>query len=273
MLRHRFRTGTQLWLARPRVRKGLFLGGWCQRDPRSDRGAARTTCLVVRCLTPLRFKGWAYMAQMKKSILVADLHPVVAEGVRTILGATDDLEFAGAVSSLVSARELLGYGFRDVLLLDKDFGHQAVTTFLGEVRGAWSNLMVVVWGSSMSNLEAARLLQAGANGLLSKSASIEDLVVCLRTVGPGAAYVPRDMFQGSTLKAIPRTLLTKREQEVVERVMGGASNSEIAKQLAIAPGTVKVFLRHIYEKTGIRGRHALALAGLQDRARHFTADC
>ena len=62
-----------------------------------------------------------------------------------------------------------------------------------------------------------------------------------------------------------RSGLTPREDEVFRLVEQGMTNLEIARELGIQPGTVKIHLRHLYEKTGIRGRFQLALSGLQNK--------
>jgi len=63
----------------------------------------------------------------------------------------------------------------------------------------------------------------------------------------------------------PRSELTAREQQVLELVEQGFKNKEIALDLGIRPGTVKIHLKHIFEKTGVRGRYGLALNGLKER--------
>ena len=63
----------------------------------------------------------------------------------------------------------------------------------------------------------------------------------------------------------PRSELTSREQQVLELVEQGFKNKEIATELGIQPGTVKIHLKHIFEKTGVRGRYGLALSGLKER--------
>ena len=63
----------------------------------------------------------------------------------------------------------------------------------------------------------------------------------------------------------PRSELTTREQQVLDLVEQGFKNKEIATELGIRPGTVKIHLKHIFEKTGIRGRYGLALSGLRER--------
>jgi len=62
-----------------------------------------------------------------------------------------------------------------------------------------------------------------------------------------------------------RTDLTAREHQVLELVEQGFKNKEIAVELGIRPGTVKIHLKHIFEKTGVRGRYGLALSGLKEK--------
>jgi DNA-binding NarL/FixJ family response regulator len=63
----------------------------------------------------------------------------------------------------------------------------------------------------------------------------------------------------------PRSELTAREHQVLELVEQGSKNKEIALELGIRPGTVKIHLKHIFEKTGVRGRYGLAINGLKDK--------
>jgi len=62
-----------------------------------------------------------------------------------------------------------------------------------------------------------------------------------------------------------RSELTAREHQVLELVEQGSKNKEIALELGIRPGTVKIHLKHIFEKTGVRGRYGLAISGLKER--------
>jgi DNA-binding NarL/FixJ family response regulator len=75
-----------------------------------------------------------------------------------------------------------------------------------------------------------------------------------------------DMLRETARPVTPeRSPLTFREMQVMELVERGMKNKEIGAQLGIRSGTVKIHLKHIFEKTGIRGRYGLALSGLREK--------
>ena len=129
-----------------------------------------------------------------------------------------------------------------------------------------ANVAVVVWGHSVNEAEALRIVQAGAQGVIRKTAPLLSLLDCLKTVAGGNAWMDDLMFQNAEKpNGSGRSNLTMREQQVAELVEQGLKNKEIARALGICPGTVKIHLKHSFEKTGVRGRYGLALSGLKER--------
>lgn len=208
-----------------------------------------------------------------KRVSVCDTQPVTAEGVRTLLGGSPDLVFAEATDSLAQAMDLVRRTTPDLLMLDKAFGIQAILEWLSDVKAQESAghpaappTAIVIWGVSVTEAEALRFLQAGARGILRKTAGIPVVLACLRTVALGRSWMEDCVFRDSSrADRYPRSELTSREQQVLELVEQGFKNKEIANELGIRPGTVKIHLKHIFEKTGVRGRYGLALSGLKDR--------
>jgi two-component system, NarL family, nitrate/nitrite response regulator NarL len=201
-----------------------------------------------------------------RCIAVCDTQPVTAEGIRTLLGTHPDLEFQESSDSLAGALQLMQQRPPNVLLIDKAFGIQAILDWLNESRLAAPQTAIVVWGVSVTEAEALRFLQAGARGILRKTASVAVVLACLRTVAEGRSWMEDSVFRDSSRSdRYPRSELTAREQQVLELVEQGFKNKEIAQDLGIRPGTVKIHLKHIFEKTGVRGRYGLALSGLKER--------
>lgn len=201
-----------------------------------------------------------------KRVSVCDTQPVTTEGVRTLLAGSPDMLFAETSESLTQAMDLVRRTSPDVLMLDKAFGIQAILEWLTDLKTNDFPTAIVIWGVSVTEAEALRFLQAGARGILRKTASIPVVLACLRTVALGRSWMEDCVFRDSArADRYPRSELTSREQQVLELVEQGYKNKEIALDLGIRPGTVKIHLKHIFEKTGVRGRYGLALNGLKDR--------
>lgn len=202
----------------------------------------------------------------KKTVAACETQPVTAEGLRALLAGSADLEFLARLDSLPAGLELVRQKTPAVLILDKAFGAQSVLECLEALRALGTRTAAVVWGILITEAEALRFVQAGAKGILRKSADPETLLNCLRSVAGGAAWMEQDLFH-PRLRAPrgPGPELTPREQQILELVGLGLKNREIGAELGIRPGTVKVHLKHIFEKTGVRSRFGLALSGLEAR--------
>ena len=205
--------------------------------------------------------------QAKQTIAICDTQPITAEGLRTLVGCSPDLEFLETLNSLEVATEFVRSKSPDIVVLDKGFGMRAVLDWIHDLKLLDAAPILMVWGVSMTEAEALRLLQAGASGIVRKTAELTSLLACLRTVASG-----RTWMEDSRISAIPcspdrhpRSELTPREQQVLQLVEQGFKNKEIAMELGIRPGTVKIHLKHIFEKTGVRGRYGLAISGLKER--------
>lgn len=204
---------------------------------------------------------------LRKHVAVCDTQPITAEGLRTLISASPDLEFEKSLESLSSATKFVHMESADVIILDKGFGMRAILDWIHELKLNEASPAVVVWGVSMTEAEALRLLQAGARGIVRKTAELATLLGCLGSVAAGKTWMEDSVFRESSRQGdgYPRSDLTAREQQVLELVEQGFKNKEIALELGIRPGTVKIHLKHIFEKTGVRGRYGLAISGLRDR--------
>ena len=202
----------------------------------------------------------------KTTVGICDTQPVTSEGLRTLISNGADLECLWAVNSLAAAVELARHRPPSILMIDKAFGAQQVLEWMAQLRGSASPTTFLVWGSPMTEAEALRFLQAGAKGITSKTADLNTLLACLRAVASGSYWMEDAVFRGAQrADRSSRSDLTPREQQVMAQVEQGLKNKEIARELGIRPGTVKIHLKHIFEKTGVRGRYGLALTGLKEK--------
>lgn len=202
----------------------------------------------------------------RKTVAACETQPVTVEGLRAMLGACPELEFAGATDSLEAVDSLMRALNPSLLLMDKALGLPGVLEQAARLRERHPRLSLVVWGVSLTDAEALRLLQAGVKGIVRKTADLQSILTCLRTVAGGSNWMEDCIFRESARNGRqPHSDLTPREQQVMELIEQGLKNKEIARDLGIRPGTVKIHLKHIFEKTGVRGRYGLALSGLKEK--------
>jgi DNA-binding NarL/FixJ family response regulator len=199
--------------------------------------------------------------RMRQDVVVCDTQPVTVEGLRSLLATTQELTFFCAVRSLSEALGAAQAASPAILLLDKAFGARAMLEFLRALGASEPLAAPVVWGVSLTEPEVLRFVQAGARGILRKSSDTKSVLTCLRAVAAGATWMEQSVMEGRRRPGEGQGL-TPRERQVFELAGQGLKNREIARELGIRTGTVKVHLKHIFEKTGTQGRYGLALAAL-----------
>lgn len=205
------------------------------------------------------------------SVFACDPQPIVVEGLRGVLTPTEGFRYSGSVANLGDAAEMIRRVDPDVILIDYSYGMDAIGGMLAELDGARSR-PVILWVMEFGDSECFRALQLGIRGILRKTLGIPSLFDCLRTVHRGTIWI-EEATPPATVGAhgrVARPRVTPREQDIIACVCQGMKNREIADELDITPGTVKVHLTHIFEKTGVKDRRELASCG-RNFLRHKTA--
>ena len=120
------------------------------------------------------------------TLVICDPEPVAMEGLRSLLESIGGARVVAAETNLEDAAGALAELQPDLLLVDKKFGTPALTTL---VRKAQSTAAIIVWGVSVSEMEALWLFEAGVSGVVSKTASLRDLAECIRAVASGGKWL------------------------------------------------------------------------------------
>src|ERR1700685_2930772 len=197
------------------------------------------------------------------TVFACEPQPIVLEGLTRVLASCDDIEFLGAAPTLREAFTVLQSQRVGVVLVDQSAGLKIVLQFIADVRGTWPHCQPVLWVNDLAEIDCFRALQLGARGILKKTAGIPAILECLRAVHKGDVWIESTLSE-HPLGALDRRTsprLTPREREIVHHICVGLKNKEIGEALAITPGTVKVHLMHIFEKTGVKDRFELAVQG------------
>lgn len=196
-------------------------------------------------------------------VFACEAQPVAVEGLRKVLAETEDLVLVGSAPTPTEALERIKNEPPDIVLVDQHSGLRLTLNFLNEIKSEFPATRAVLWITEMAEIESFRALQLGARGILRRSLPISTMLDCLRTVGKGNLWLENtisDQVVGFLTRR-NNTRLTPREREIVKLICRGMKNKEIAEQLMITPGTVKVHLMHIFEKTGVKDRFELAVQG------------
>jgi DNA-binding NarL/FixJ family response regulator len=201
-----------------------------------------------------------------KTIVICDTEPIAIAGMQSLLEETDGMSVVAAENSLSGGIDAVRDLAPSLLIVDKSFGSQAVLDWISGLRVSDSPTTVMVWSSALSESEAVRFLQAGANGIVRKTTGLQTLLRCICAVASGGTWMD-DAFMPESGRPVRSSTspLTVRELQVMDLVERGFKNKEIGLSLGIQTGTVKIHLKHIFEKTGIRGRYGLALSGLKEK--------
>jgi DNA-binding NarL/FixJ family response regulator len=193
-------------------------------------------------------------------VLCVDDHPLLREGIATIIRSQPDMLLAAEAAN---GREAIQY-FRelrpDVTLMDLRLPDMSGIDVLIALRTEFADARVIMLTTFEGDVEVQRALEAGARGYMLKSMPPKDLVEAIRQVHAGKKRIPPEIaarlaehFSDETLSA--------REIEVLRHVAGGNRNREIAERLFISEETVKVHIKHIMEKLGASDRtQAVAIA-------------
>ncbi|MCU1257050.1 MAG: putative two-component system response regulator [Candidatus Angelobacter sp.] len=187
------------------------------------------------------------------TVLIADDHPVVREGLAAIIQLQPDMRVIAEASNGQEAMEKFFLHHPDIVLLDLRMplmdGVATVVAICEKQPGA----RLAILTSFESEEEIYRALRAGAQGYVLKDAPAADLIACIRAMNQGGTWIPPGV--GAKLaKRVTGQELTTREMEVLRTLVLGKSNKEIGVALDIAESTVKVHVTHVLEKLKASGR-------------------
>jgi DNA-binding NarL/FixJ family response regulator len=193
-------------------------------------------------------------------ILSVDDHPLLREGIATILNNQPDMELVAAAATGNEAIQKFRDVQPDVTLMDLRLpdlsGIDAMITIRAECAGA----RVIMFTTFEGDVEIQRALAAGARGYLLKSTPPRELVEVIRQVHAGKKRVPPEVA-AQIAEHLSDESLTEREIEVLRHVSAGNRNRDIAELLVISEETVKVHMKHLMEKLGAHDRtQAIAIA-------------
>ncbi len=199
-------------------------------------------------------------------IVVADAHPAFRLGLRAILQAESDFAIVGEAEDGSKALSLVGDLRPDILLLDVALPGPGALEVLEKLSREQSPTHSILLSGGMERKDVTQALQAGARGMIPKTADPLTYPKAIRRVLAGELWVERNVLSEWALanaQAATKYGLTRRELEIVREISQGCSNKQIAAKFNVSEPTVKSHLTNIFEKLGVNSRFELSAFALQ----------
>jgi two-component system, NarL family, response regulator NreC len=207
-------------------------------------------------------------------VFITDDHEIYLEGLALLLGKQDGIEVIGTATS---GKELLGQVQNlqaDVLLLDvylPDLGEEEI---LQQIRGVRPDLRIIYLTLLRGTRYIHKLSKYNIQGYVLKNASLDELLVALKTVQDGGSYFSKDIHIGDRDEDFRNTItiedkqideiLSRRELEVLRLICKEYSNAEIADKLFLSVSTVETHRKNLIAKLGVNNTVGLVKFALRN---------
>lgn len=194
-------------------------------------------------------------------ILLADDHPMIGAALEVLLRGTE-YELIGRARSGSDALAQVQRQKPDLLLLDVNMPDGSGLEVLRQLRDSKRAPTVILLTAGMDDFQLLTADRLAPDGIVLKTSDPALLLECIEKVRKGKSWVDPEIEERTHIakeRASRAPSLTPRERELVELVRQGLRNRDIASQLGVTEGTVKVYLHAIFDKLGVDNRTELAM--------------
>jgi DNA-binding NarL/FixJ family response regulator len=202
------------------------------------------------------------MSSSKIRVLVIDDQAVVRQGFVALINTVPDMTVVAEGTNGQRAVELFRQHQPDITLMDLRMPGMGGVEAITQIRREFPHARIIILTTFDGDEDIYRSLQAGAQGYLLKDMFFEELEDAIRKVHAGARRIPTVVAE-RLAERMSGSDLTARELEVLEQIVKGRSNKEIASALKISEATVKSHINNILSKLGVSDRTQAATTALQ----------
>ncbi len=202
------------------------------------------------------------MSKKAIRVLVIDDHTIVRQGLAALLSLSDDIQVVAEAADGIEAILQFGEHQPDIALVDLRLPGMSGVDIIERIRSKSPHARFIVLTTYAGDEDIYRALKAGARAYLLKGMSREDLVDTIRTVHAGKSHIP-PVIAEKLAERIGTEDLTPRELDVLEHIVFGRSNKEIAAELAVSESTVKTHVNSLLGKLGVTDRTQAATTAIR----------
>jgi DNA-binding NarL/FixJ family response regulator len=201
-------------------------------------------------------------ADSRIRILCVDDHPLLHEGIASIIAAQPDMVLVGQANDGREAVRAHRAIQPDVTLMDVRLPDMNGIDALTAIRAEFVNARVIMLSTVEGDVEIQRALRAGARGFLLKSMPPNELTAAIRRVRSGQKCVPPQVA-ARLAEYLTEDTLTNREIEVLQLIAAGNRNRDIALALSVTEDTIKVHVKHLMDKLSANDRTDAVVIGVR----------
>lgn len=204
-------------------------------------------------------------------LMLVDDHAVLRDGLRNILELEDDIRVVGEAVSGDEALEKVPKCEPDVILMDINMPQKNGVEVTGILKKKYPSIKVLVLTMHNHDEYFMAAIREGADGYLLKDAPSEQVVEAIRTVASGESVIHPSMtkkllnFHQQQQEQPKDNALTEREMEVLQCLVEGMSNKEIADRLFISDKTVKIHVSKTFKKFNVKSRSQVVIYAVQNK--------
>lgn len=210
------------------------------------------------------------MTALSWTVALADDHPLVLRGLAQLIATRPQFEIVSTAADGDAAIDDIRRHAPDVAVLDVNMPKLSGLDVLRAAVAERLATRIVFLTASLTDDRVLQAVNLGIYGIVLKDSAPESLLDCLDQVVAGGRWLAADLVQSALTRETARRrssrgpieALTTREAEVMRLVTSGLSNKQVARQLALSEGTVKIHLHNVYRKLNLGSRTALTAYAL-----------
>jgi len=197
-------------------------------------------------------------------VMVVDDHELVRTGITRILNDAPGISVVAEAASGEEALSVVRKTKPHVLLMDVSMPGIGGLEATRKLASSSDNLKIIVLSVHSEEPFPSRMMEAGADGYLSKGCAVEEILTAIKTVHSGERYIGADVAQKLVLsmvpgrKALPFENLSPREMQVMLMLTKGQRPADISDSLCLSPKTISTYRHRLYEKLGVSNDADLA---------------
>ena len=208
---------------------------------------------------------------MRIEVLVANEHPVVRFGLKSLVAGTPDIVVSGEAVDGHATLDMIRQHEWGLVMLDLCMPGRSGLELIKMIKAERPRLPLLVFSAQREELYAVRSIRAGAAGYLSLRAGTETVLSAMRRVADGRMFVSQqvtELLASHPVKdaaVLPHNRLTDREYGIFSRIVSGATLTDIADQLSLSIKTVSTHKSHILDKMTLGGQVELVRYAIEHK--------